>query len=75
LLLAKRIEHSGVAKIGVTVYDAHKGALLPYWPSAPVYGFSDNTDWAVFSLFGWKTGDELPEGMKFGRTQPGHSSK
>jgi uncharacterized protein DUF6655 len=75
LSVAKRVEHNGVAKIGVTVYDAHTGALLPYSPSAPVYGFSDTTDWAVFSLFGWNRSDQLPEGVEPGPARSGGSTK
>lgn len=52
---------TGVAKIGVTAYSAKTGALEPFSPPAPVYGFSQRTRWD--SLFvGWTEADvRLPE--------------
>jgi len=62
--LAKRENKVGVAKIGITIYDAKTGALLPYSPSAPTVGLSRDTDWGVMSLFGWKRTDALPAGSE-----------
>src|SRR5262249_10110201 len=63
--LAKRENKVGVAKIGITIYDAKTGALLPYSPSAPTVGLSRDTDWGVMSLFGWKRTDALPAGSEW----------
>jgi hypothetical protein len=62
--LLKRQHKLGVAKLGITLYDAKTGALLPYSPPVPAYGLSHNTDWSVLSLFGWKRTNAMPEGSE-----------
>jgi hypothetical protein len=61
LALVKRSEDQGVAKLGITAYDAKTGALVPYSPSDPAYGFSTARKWLVLSLISWKVEDVLPE--------------
>jgi hypothetical protein len=61
LSLVKRTNDKGVAKIGVTAYDAKTGALAPYSPAQPTYGFSKRTRWVVFSLIDWTSSDVLPK--------------
>jgi hypothetical protein len=58
----KKDQVRGVAKIGLTAYDAKTGALLPYSPSAPVYGLSYRTRWDALFV-GW-TNSDLPETEK-----------
>ncbi|HET6224488.1 MAG TPA: DUF6655 family protein [Dongiaceae bacterium] len=64
LSLLKRSNEKGVAKIGVTAYDAKTGAMAPYSPAQPAYGFSDRTRWVVFSLIDWSNSDTLPENVE-----------
>jgi hypothetical protein len=64
LSLLKRSNEKGVAKIGVTAYDAKTGAMAPYSPAQPTYGFSDRTRWVVFSLIDWSNSDTLPENVE-----------
>ena|SRR5262245_33035321 len=64
LSLLKRSEDQGVAKLGITAYDAQTGALVPYSPSEPAYGFSTARQWVVLSLISWKVEDVLPEAGK-----------
>jgi hypothetical protein len=61
LSLLKETEDQGVAKLGITAYDAKTGALVPYSPSEPAYGFSTTRAWLVLSLISWKVEDVLPE--------------
>jgi hypothetical protein len=60
LSVVKKVDERGVAKIGVTAYDAKTGALAPYSPDEPIYGFSDRTRWVVLSLVGWTNSDVMP---------------
>ncbi len=54
--LLKSGQATGVAKIGLTAYSAKTGALEPFSPPVPVYGFSHRAHWD--SLFvGWSEGD------------------
>jgi hypothetical protein len=64
LSLLKRSNDKGVAKIGVTAYDAKTGALAPYSPAQPSYGFSKRTHWVVFSLIDWNNSDTLPDNVE-----------
>ena len=64
LALLQEQRDVGVAKIGITIYDAKTGALIPYSPSAPVFGLSHNTDWTLLTLFGWKRTDAIPPGAE-----------
>jgi hypothetical protein len=64
LSLLKRSNDKGVAKIGVTAYDAKTGALAPYSPGQPAYGFSKRTRWVVFSLIDWSNSNTLPENVE-----------
>jgi hypothetical protein len=64
LSLLKRSNEKGVAKLGVTAYDAKTGAMVPYSPAQPTYGFSDRTRWVVFSLVDWTNSDTLPENVE-----------
>ena len=38
---------TGVAKIGLTAYNAKTGALEPFSPSVPVYGFAHRAHWRL----------------------------
>jgi Family of unknown function (DUF6655) len=59
LSLVKKNHDEGVAKIGITAYDAKTGALAPYSPAEPIYGYSNRTRWVVLSLFDWTSSDLL----------------
>lgn len=61
LALVKKNHDEGVAKIGITAYDAKTGALAPYSPVEPIYGFSNRTRWVVLSLIGWTRSDLLTQ--------------
>jgi hypothetical protein len=61
LSIVKEVDEKGVAKIGLTAYDAKTGELAPYSPAEPVYGFSDRSRWVVLSLVGWTNSDTLPD--------------
>jgi hypothetical protein len=61
LSLLKRAEDEGVAKIGLTAYDAKTGTLAPYSPADPAYGYATNRRWATLSLIEWTEDDALPE--------------
>lgn len=69
LALVKRTEDQGVAKLGITAYDAKTGALAPYSPAASAYGFSTVKTWVVLSLISWKLEDVLPEAAKRAQEQ------
>jgi hypothetical protein len=58
---AKRSEDQGVAKLGLTAYDAKTGQRTPFSPTAPTYGYSTNKRWVVLSLFEWEETDTLPK--------------
>lgn len=60
LALLKRGREQGIAKIGMTIYDAHTGALLPWSPRGPFYGRSHSTRWVVLFLVSWTDQDILP---------------
>jgi hypothetical protein len=62
--LLKQGHKLGVAKIGITIYDAKTGTILPYSPRVPAYGLAHNTDWSLLSVFGWKRTDALPAGSE-----------
>jgi hypothetical protein len=64
LSLLKRTNDKGVAKIGVTAYDAKTGALAPYSPAQPTYGFSKRTRWVVLSLIDWDNSNTLPDNVE-----------
>lgn len=57
LALLKKNHDEGVAKIGITAYDAKSGAIAPFTLSEPIYGFSNRTRWVVLSFFGWTRTD------------------
>jgi hypothetical protein len=61
LSLLKRAKDEGVAKIGLTAYDAKTGALAPYSPADPAYGYATNRRWVILSLIEWTEDDALPE--------------
>ncbi|HUL07068.1 MAG TPA: DUF6655 family protein [Candidatus Acidoferrum sp.] len=61
LALAKKDHDEGVAKIGITAYDAKTGALESYSPAAPIYGYSSRTRWMVLSLVRWGHSDIPPD--------------
>lgn len=47
---------TGVAKIGLTAINAKTGALEPFSPTVPVYGFAHRAHWDSL-FFGWTEGD------------------
>ncbi len=57
----KRSEDQGVAKLGLTAYDAKTGQRAPFSPAGPTYGFSTNKRWVILSLFDWTETDTLPK--------------
>jgi hypothetical protein len=57
LAFVKKNHDEGVAKIGVTAYDAKTGVPEPYTLAEPIYGFSNRTRWVVLSLVGWTNTD------------------
>ncbi len=61
LSLLKRAEDEGVAKIGLTAYDAKTGALAPYSPADAAYGYATNRRWVILSLIEWTEDDAPPE--------------
>jgi len=58
LALFKRDRQQGVVKLALTTYDAKTGALRQSF--APVYGFSQRTDWAALLVINWQTNDLMP---------------
>ncbi|WP_162912915.1 DUF6655 family protein [Rhodospirillaceae bacterium SYSU D60014] len=62
--ILKKNDETGVAKIGMTIYEMKTGALAPYSPAAPAYGFSDRTRWVVLSLISWTNTDVMPEDVE-----------
>lgn len=64
LAIVKKAEETGVAKIGMTIYEAETGELAPYSPAAPVYGLSDRTRWGLLSLIGWTDTDVMPDRVR-----------
>jgi hypothetical protein len=58
LALFKRDRQQGVIKLALTSYDARTGALRQ--SLAPVYGYSQRTDWVVLLFFGWQDNDLVP---------------
>lgn len=67
LSLFKESERQGVAKLGITAYDAKSGALAPYSPAAPAYGFATVKRWLVLSLISWDEDDLLPKAAEDAR--------
>lgn len=67
LSLVKRSENQGVAKLGLTAYDAKTGRLAPYSPATPAYGYATNKRWVILSLFEWTETDTLPADQTRGR--------
>ena len=65
--LVKRSDDQGVAKLGITAYDAKSGELARYSPPAPAYGYSTSKRWIVLSLFDWTERDTLPKAAKDAR--------
>lgn len=61
LALLKHAEQRGLVKIGMTIYDAGNGALLPWSPRTPLIGQSHSTRWVVLFLVSWTDQDILPE--------------
>ena len=59
LSLVKKNTDQGVAKIGITAYDAKTGVSESFTLAEPVYGFSNRTRWVVLSLFDWTNSDLL----------------
>jgi len=59
LALFKRDRQQGVVKLALTTYDAKTGALRQ--SLAPVYGFSEKTDWAALLVVSWQTNDLMPD--------------
>lgn len=57
--LFKRDRRQGVVKLAVTSYDAKTGALLT--SHAPIYGFSQQTEWAALLIFGWEDNNLMPD--------------
>jgi hypothetical protein len=57
--LLKKDKSIGVAKLALTAYDAKTGALEPYSPSAPIYGFSTRTRFDSL-FYGWDESDVQP---------------
>jgi len=60
LSLVKKTHDEGVAKIGITAYDAKSGTPESFTLAEPIYGFSNRTRWVVLSLFDWTNSDLLP---------------
>jgi len=58
LALYKRDRKQGVVKLALTSYDAKTGALQS--SQAPVYAFSQQTEWVVLLLIGWEDNDLMP---------------
>jgi Family of unknown function (DUF6655) len=59
LALFKRDRKQGVVKLALTSYDARTGALRA--SQAPVYAFSQQTEWVVMLLIGWEDNDLMPD--------------
>lgn len=59
--LLKKAQDEGVAKLGLTAYDAKTGALAPYSPAGPAYGYATDRRWVVLSLIEWTESDTLPD--------------
>lgn len=59
LALVKKNHDEGVAKIGITAYDAKTGVPESFTLEEPLYGFSNRTRWVVLSLFDWNESDLL----------------
>jgi hypothetical protein len=59
LSLLKKNRDQGVAKIGITAYDAKTGVPESFTLAEPIYGFSNRTRWVVLSLFDWNESDLL----------------
>lgn len=59
LALVKKNHDEGVAKIGITAYDAKTGVPESFTLEEPIYGFSNRTRWVVLSLFDWNESDLL----------------
>jgi hypothetical protein len=57
LSLLKKNRDAGVAKIGITAYDARTGQPESFTLAEPIYGFSNRTRWVVLSLFDWTNSD------------------
>lgn len=58
IALFKREKQEGIAKIGITAYDAEDGSYIT--SASPTYGFSHRTRWIVLLFINWTTGDILP---------------
>jgi hypothetical protein len=61
LSVVKRSEDQGVAKLGLTAYDAKTGQRARFSPAGPTYGYSTNKRWVVLSLFEWTETDTVPK--------------
>ena len=59
LSLVKKNRDQGVAKIGITAYDAKTGVPESFTLAEPIYGFTNRTRWVVLSLFDWNESDLL----------------
>jgi hypothetical protein len=65
LSLAKKSRDEGVAKIGITAYDAKTGVPESFTLAEPIYGFSNRTRWVVLSLFDWTNSEVMaPPGQE-----------
>ena len=65
LSLVKKSRDEGVAKIGITAYDAKTGVPESFTLTEPIYGFSNRTRWVVLSLFDWTNSDLMaPPGQE-----------
>lgn len=53
---------TGVAKIGLTAFNARTGALEPFSPATPVYGFSHRAHWDSLFIGGTQSDVTLPDG-------------
>lgn len=58
LALYKRAVQQGVAKLGITAFDAKEGTLIG--SAGPEFGYSHRKEWVVLLMFGWTEQDVRP---------------
>jgi hypothetical protein len=67
-------EDQGVAKIGLTAYDAKSGEIAPYSPAEPTFGYATRQRWVILSLFEWMDSDALPASAVEERSRSGRAA-
>ena len=61
MAFVKQSQDQGVAKLGLTAYDAKSGQRAPFSPAGPTYGYSTSERWVILSLIEWTDRDTLPK--------------